>query len=86
MTVITGAAQGTGRRTAEVCAERGDALALLDLKPSPVPEGADALVLTGDLSDEEVVQAHTATIMQRWGRADTLVNNAGIRHPFHHPC
>ena len=52
VTVITGSAQGIGRRTAKLCAERGDAVALLDLQSSPVPPGADALVLTGDLSDE----------------------------------
>ena len=78
VTVITGSAQGIGRRTAELCAERGDAVALLDLQPSPVPPGADALVLTGDLSDEAVVLSHTRAILERWGRVDALVNNAGI--------
>ena len=78
VTVITGAAQGIGRRTAELCAERGDALALLDIQPSPLPAGADAVSLIGDLSDETVVKAHTEAIMQRWGRVDALVNNAGI--------
>ena len=78
VTVITGSAQGIGRRTAELCAERGDAVALLDLQPSPVPPGADALVLTGDLSDEAVVLSHTQSILERWGRVDALVNNAGI--------
>lgn len=76
--VVTGSAQGIGRRVAELCAERGDALALLDLNPSPVPAGADALVLTGDLSSEKVVLAHTAAILERWGRVDALINNAGI--------
>ena len=78
VTVITGSAQGIGRRTAKLCAERGDAVALLDLQPSPVPPGADALVLTGDLSDEAVVLSHTRAILERWGRVDALVNNAGI--------
>jgi NAD(P)-dependent dehydrogenase (short-subunit alcohol dehydrogenase family) len=78
VTVITGSAQGIGRRTAELCAERGDAVALLDLQPSPVPAAFDALVLTGDLSDESVVLAHTQAILERWGRVDALVNNAGI--------
>ena len=78
VTVITGAAQGIGRRTAELCAERGDALALLDIQPSPLPPGTDAVSLTGDLSDEAVVKAHAEAIVQRWGRVDALVNNAGI--------
>jgi len=78
VTVITGTAQGIGRRTAELCAERGDALALLDLQDSPVPHGADALVLRGDLSDEAVVTAHAQAILERFGHVDALVNNAGI--------
>jgi NAD(P)-dependent dehydrogenase (short-subunit alcohol dehydrogenase family) len=78
VTVITGSAQGIGRRVAELCAERGDAVALLDLQPSPIPQGSDALVLTGDLADETVVLAHTLAIVARWGRVDALVNNAGI--------
>lgn len=78
VTVITGAAQGIGRRAAELCAERGDAIALLDLQASALPAGADAISLEGDLSDEAVVLSHTQAIMQRWGRVDALVNNAGI--------
>ncbi len=76
--VVTGSAQGIGRRAAELFAEQGHALALLDLRPSPVPPGADALVLSGDLSDDGVVQAHSRAILERWGRVDVLVNNAGI--------
>src|SRR6266550_5451489 len=49
--VVTGAAQGIGRRTAEVLA---------------------------DISDEAVVARAVDVVRERWGRADVLVNNAGV--------
>lgn len=82
--IITGAAQGIGRRTAETLAERGYALALSDLRPptetlATVQKlGVDAVEHVGDISDEDVVIRFAAAVKARWGRADVLVNNAGI--------
>src|SRR5512144_2126077 len=82
--VITGAAQGIGRHTAQVLAERGFDLALNDLRaPADTvadvrARGGDALELVGDVADEGVVERCAAAVRARWGRADVLVNNAGI--------
>jgi NAD(P)-dependent dehydrogenase (short-subunit alcohol dehydrogenase family) len=82
--VITGAAQGIGRRTAEVLAAEGYALALLDLQSSEATlaavraAGVDAMEYPGDVSDEGVVIRAARTVQKRWGRVDVLVNNAGI--------
>jgi len=82
--VITGAAQGIGRRTAETLAELGYSLALSDLKPATETLaavhkfGAEAVEHVGDISDEDVVTRFAASVKGRWGRADVLVNNAGI--------
>ncbi len=82
--VVTGAAQGIGRRTAEVLATRGYALALNDLRdPAQTlgavqAAGAEAVVATGDVSDEAVVQGMAEAVLERFGRVDVLVNNAGI--------
>jgi NAD(P)-dependent dehydrogenase (short-subunit alcohol dehydrogenase family) len=82
--IVTGAAQGIGRRTAELLAERGYDLALSDLRPPSdtlraVTElGAEAIQVLGDISDEAAVFRFAATVRERWGRADVLVNNAGI--------
>jgi NAD(P)-dependent dehydrogenase (short-subunit alcohol dehydrogenase family) len=82
--VITGAAQGIGRRVAEVLAARGYALALNDLR-SPAEttaaareRGIDAIELLGDISDDAFVDGFAKSVLARWGRVDVLVNNAGI--------
>jgi NAD(P)-dependent dehydrogenase (short-subunit alcohol dehydrogenase family) len=82
--VVTGAAQGIGRRTAEVLAERGYNVALSDLR-SPAEtmravagRGGDAMELVGDISDEKEVTQFAAKVGERWERVDVLVNNAGI--------
>jgi NAD(P)-dependent dehydrogenase (short-subunit alcohol dehydrogenase family) len=82
--IVTGAAQGIGKRTAELLAERGYSLALSDLR-SPVAtlkavavQGAEAIEFLGDISDEAVVTTFAAAVRDRWGHADVLVNNAGI--------
>ena len=82
--IVTGAAQGIGKRTAELLAERGYDLALSDLRPpsdtlrAVTALGAEAIQLLGDISDEAAVFRFAATVRERWGRADVLVNNAGI--------
>src|SRR6185437_7441874 len=82
--IVTGAAQGIGRRTAEVLGEAGYTLLLLDVQPCEATlsalrgAGAEAEELIGDITDEAVIARAVALVMERWGRADVLVNNAGI--------
>jgi NAD(P)-dependent dehydrogenase (short-subunit alcohol dehydrogenase family) len=82
--VVTGAAQGIGRRTAEVLAGAGFSLLLLDLQECAATLaavrglGGDAVELTGDICDEVVVTRAVEVARERWGRVDVLVNNAGI--------
>jgi NAD(P)-dependent dehydrogenase (short-subunit alcohol dehydrogenase family) len=75
--VITGAAQGIGRRTAEVLAQRGYRIAMIDLR-MPEARGAEAIGYEADVSDEPAVEKFAAFVYDKWGRADVLVNNAGI--------
>lgn len=84
--VITGAAQGIGRKTAELLAERGYALALMDLRGSEATAAAVRTLGTpevpldhrGDVADPSAVSAFASAVRARWGTADVLVNNAGI--------
>jgi len=75
--VITGAAQGIGRRTAEVLAQRGYRIAMIDLR-MPEARGAEAIGYEADVSDDAAVEKFAAFVYDKWGRADVLVNNAGI--------
>ena len=82
--VITGAAQGIGRRAAEVLAERGYRVALNDLRTpdetlrSIQSRGGDAISHTGNIASESVVDAFVREVYDAWGKADVLINNAGI--------
>ena len=78
--IITGAAQGVGRTTAQVLSKRGYALVLSDLRnpDDTLAEVEDALAVVGDIADEAVAEKLAAATRERFGRADVLVNNAGI--------
>jgi NAD(P)-dependent dehydrogenase (short-subunit alcohol dehydrogenase family) len=83
---ITGAAQGIGRKTADVLAERGYCLALMDQQPMAETAAAARelgtpeapLEFRGDVSDGAAVRRFAAAVRERWGHADVLVNNAGV--------
>lgn len=84
--IVTGAAQGIGKRTAEVLASRAYALVLNDLQPcvetvsAIKASGQRCFELLGDVSQEETARALANAARSEFGRADVLVNNAGIAH------
>jgi NAD(P)-dependent dehydrogenase (short-subunit alcohol dehydrogenase family) len=82
--VVTGARQGLGRVIARQLAGQGYALALLDLDAATATaesvraQDVPVLSVEVDVSDEAGVRAATDRVLDRFGRADVLVNNAGI--------
>jgi len=82
--IVTGAAQGIGRRTAEVLAGAGFNLLLMDRQPCTAAiaavraAGSDAAEVLGDLTEETVIDCAIEVAQSQWGRVDVLVNNAGI--------
>ncbi|MFH8976193.1 SDR family NAD(P)-dependent oxidoreductase [Streptomyces sp. NPDC017890] len=84
--IVTGAGSGIGRATALAFAAQGDRVVVADLNA----DGADAVVkeieqaggtavaVTGDLSEQAVVDRVVSTAVDRFGGVDVLVNNAGI--------
>jgi NAD(P)-dependent dehydrogenase (short-subunit alcohol dehydrogenase family) len=84
--VVTGGAQGIGRKTAELLSQRGYQLAIIDLH-MPIETikaiestGGEAMSFDGDISDEATVERFAKQVFDRYGRTDVLVNNAGISH------
>jgi NAD(P)-dependent dehydrogenase (short-subunit alcohol dehydrogenase family) len=82
--IVTGAAQGIGRTTAEVLGEAGYALLLMDRQSCDATldavraAGSEAEAILGDITDESLIAQAVSFVMQRWARVDVLVNNAGI--------
>jgi len=82
--VVTGGAQGIGRSTAELLAQRGYRVAIIDLNP-PVSTiaaiesaGGEVFGFVGDITSEAVVEEFKSSVLAHYGRVDVLVNNAGI--------
>ncbi|CAL9639368.1 SDR family NAD(P)-dependent oxidoreductase [Streptomyces sp. NPDC057838] len=74
--LVTGGASGIGRATADLLAERGAQVAVLDRDPSPV--GKPLLAHRADVTDDPSVRAAVAAAVGELGGLDVLVNNAGI--------
>ncbi|CAM5558771.1 SDR family NAD(P)-dependent oxidoreductase [Streptomyces fumanus] len=74
--LVTGGASGIGRATAELLAERGAAVAVLDLDCSTV--AAPLLAHRADVTDDTSVRTAVAAAVAALGGLDVLVNNAGI--------
>lgn len=87
--VITGASSGIGRATTVRFAADGYDVCAIDIQESllsgllaSIPTG-DHLDCPGDYHDPSVVVAIEATLRDRWGRVDVLVNCAGVFHAAH---
>jgi NAD(P)-dependent dehydrogenase (short-subunit alcohol dehydrogenase family) len=75
--VITGGSQGIGAGLVAGYRERGWAVVATarHIQPSPDP---DVLTVTGDITDPAAAGRIVDAALDRFGRIDTLVNNAGV--------
>jgi NAD(P)-dependent dehydrogenase (short-subunit alcohol dehydrogenase family) len=84
--LITGAASGIGRASAHVFTRRGARVVLADLDreggeatAAAIREGGgDALFVRTDVSSARDVEALVGAVIERHGRLDCALNNAGI--------
>ncbi|MFD5469100.1 SDR family NAD(P)-dependent oxidoreductase [Streptomyces sp. NPDC127105] len=74
--LVTGGASGIGRASAELLAERGAQVAVLDLDPSSVAK--PLLAFRADVTDDTSVRGAVEQAAEALGGLDVLVNNAGI--------
>ncbi len=83
--VVTGAASGIGKQIARTYARAGAKLAILDLDRTGAQrtvaelhdEGAEAVALIADVTDETQVDEAIVGVVEAFGRIDVLVSNAG---------
>jgi NAD(P)-dependent dehydrogenase (short-subunit alcohol dehydrogenase family) len=75
--VITGASQGIGAALVTAYRDRDYRVVATALSMEPL-SGDDVLVVSGDITDRETAERAIAQGIARFGRIDTLVNNAGI--------
>jgi NAD(P)-dependent dehydrogenase (short-subunit alcohol dehydrogenase family) len=88
--IVTGADSGIGRAIAVLFAREGARVAISYLCEDQdahetleaiEKEGSEGLLLPGDLGDPDHAAEVVAATVERWGRLDVLVNNAGEQHP-----
>ena len=84
--VITGASRGLGEAMANALAEAGARIALVardikrleQVRESIAERGGTAAVFTADVTNESQVAALAASVKERFGHAQILINSAGI--------
>ncbi len=85
--LVTGAASGIGAAVAELLAERGAGVALLDRDGARLgavagriaEKGGEAEAIVGDIRDLAVLEDAVARTIHRFGRLDVLSNNAAVQ-------
>lgn len=78
--LITGASEGIGAACAAEFARNGAKLSLTARSEAGLRRagGADALITPGDITDEATRRAVVDRTLERYGKIDVLINNAGI--------
>ena len=77
--IVTGGAQGIGRAIAQRLHEEGATIVIADLQGHEAAAGElGGLGVRVDVSSEDDTRAMAAAALERYGRIDGLVNNAGI--------
>lgn len=84
--VVTGSTQGIGKRTSEILASKGAKIVINSRNPEKVQavvdeftnQGFDVLGISGDVSDYSFCETLRNKVLERFGRIDYLINNAGL--------
>jgi 3-hydroxybutyrate dehydrogenase len=75
--LVTGAASGIGRAVATRLADNGIDVLAVDVKPDPTGPGVP---FEADLTDADANSGAVAAALERFGRLDIVVPNAGVQH------
>jgi NAD(P)-dependent dehydrogenase (short-subunit alcohol dehydrogenase family) len=81
--IVTAAAAGVGRATAGLLTAEGAVVVGVDRDEIETGPGQEGSAIRADLTDAASAPRIVETVMQRYGRIDGLVNNAGVVEPRH---
>jgi short-subunit dehydrogenase len=78
--VVTGASEGIGAALVQALQARGARLVITARSEEKLRSvaGSDTAVVPGDLTQQATREAVIATALERFGRIDILINNAGV--------
>ncbi len=84
--IVTGASSGIGHATAREAAAQGANVVLAARRADRISElqteingsGGEAIAITTDVTDRDMVEHMVSQTMEAFGRIDDLVNNAGV--------
>lgn len=85
--IVTGSATGVGAATAMALSRHGYDVLInyskskdeaTEVEKACRADGADTLLMRGNIADDEDCIALVEAVVSRWGRIDALVNNAGV--------
>jgi len=80
--IVTGAARGIGLSTARILTEQGWLVAMIDRDGKELAQAGQsiqsAVTVICDVSDPMQVEAMVSEVLEKHGRIDALVNNAGV--------
>src|SRR4051812_26128136 len=75
--IVTGASQGIGEALVRAFLDRGYRVVANSRSIKP-DASADVLAVAGDIAEPAVAERVVASAVEKFGRVDTLINNAGI--------
>ncbi|MCR9141543.1 MAG: 3-oxoacyl-ACP reductase FabG [bacterium] len=84
--IVTGSGRGIGKATAQMFADHGAKVVVSDIDEGVCKEaaeeigrsGAEVLPIVANITKREEVDAMMDKTVEKWGKIDTLVNNAGV--------
>jgi 3-oxoacyl-[acyl-carrier protein] reductase len=88
--LVTGGGSGIGRASAELFAKEGAQVVVVDVNAEPAQAtaeaieqgGGEAIAVPTDVADGAAVEAMAGAAIERFGRVDVLMSNAGILDDF----
>ncbi len=79
--LVTGAGRGLGRAFTEMLLERGYRVGAIGRRMTDLEETENLATFEADVTDADRLHAVAGEVVERWGRIDAVIANAGIFPP-----